>query len=387
MKRFIVLASACVFMAGCASVGETLDALNPFSKPASKQKPAPLPPLQPSVDMARLWQASLATSGEYVFTPAVVGDTVYAAARDGTLARFTAGRQVWRIAAGKVLSAGVGADEKRVVVATPKGELLAFHAEDGRLAWQAPVGAEILAAPALAGDLLVVRSSDSRIFAFDAREGRRLWTYQRSTPALAVRSAAGVVIGEKAVYVGFPGGKLVALAQGNGGPLWEATVALPRGTTELERIADVASEPVIADGQICAAAFQGRVACFDLDTGRQQWAREVSSLAGLAIGPRAVFVSDDKGVVHAFDRTNGASLWRQDKLARRQLTRPLVLGSRLAIADFEGILHLLSATDGALLARHASDGSAIRAAPQALPGPGALVVQTKNGALLALSVR
>lgn len=385
--RLIMLAGGALMLAGCSTISNTIDTLNPFSKAAPKVKPAELPSFKPTAEIARLWQAGIGTAGEYVFTPAVVGESVYVAARDGALARFDGGRQIWRINAGQVLSGGVGANEKLVVVGTPKGDVLAFHAGDGRAAWQTRASSEILAAPAVQGDLVAVRSGDARIFGFEVADGKRRWVYQRSTPALALRSNVGLTLADKAIYAGFPGGKLVAVARNNGAALWESAVALPRGTTELERIADVASDPVVAGANVCAVAYQGRVACFDPDNGRQLWARDVSSVAGLAIGSRGVYVTDDKSLVQAFDRNSGASLWKQDKLFMRGLTRPLVIGRRLAIADFQGHVHLLSDEDGALVARYATDGSAIVVAPHRLAFEESFVVQTKNGAVHALTLK
>lgn len=373
--------------AGCSTINSTLDTLNPFSRSAPKVKPAELSAIQPSAELKTLWQTGIGGAGEYVFVPAVVGESVYVAARDGTLARLDGGRQVWRIGAGQAISGGVGADGKLVVVGTAKGEVLAFHAADGRPAWQTRTSSEILAAPAVSGDLVAVRSGDARIFGFDAADGKRRWVYQRTTPALALRSNVGVTLTDKALYAGFPGGKLVAVALNNGAALWEATVALPRGTTELERIADVASDPVVDGRMVCAVAYQGRVACFDAVNGNQQWARDVSSTSGLDIGGRYLYVSDEKGAVQAFDRSSGASIWKQDKLFMRSLSRPLALGRRLAVADFQGVVHLLSEDDGAFVARQATDGSAIVAAPRRLSGDDSFVVQTKSGAVHALTIK
>lgn len=390
LGRSVALLSVVLLSAsGCSSigstVGSTIDTLNPFSRSAPKIKPAELVAIQPSAELKSLWQANIGAAGEFVFTPAVVGGSVYAAAKDGALARFDGGRQVWRISAGQPLSGGVGASDKLVVVGTAKGEVLAFNAADGSPAWQARTSSEILAAPVLAGDLVAVRSGDARIFGFEAADGKRRWVYQRSTPALALRSNVGVIIlADKALYAGFPGGKLVAVSLSNGAALWESTVALPRGSTELERIADVASDPVIAGNSICAVAYQGRVACFDSINGSQQWVRDVSSIAGLDIGSRYLYVSDEKGAVHAFDRNSGASIWKQDKLFMRNVTRPLAIGSRVAIADFQGVVHLLAAEDGAFAARFTTDGSAIQAAPRRLDADDSFVVQTANGAVHAL---
>jgi outer membrane protein assembly factor BamB len=380
---------AALALSACSTVTSTIDTLNPFSKSAPKIKPAELTAIQPSAELKSVWQYSIGSGGEFVFTPAVVGESIYVAARDGTLARLDGGRQVWRTSVGQVISGGVGADDKLVVVGTPKGEVLAFHVADGKPAWQTRTSSEILSAPAVSRNLVAVRSGDARIFGFDAADGKRRWVYQRTTPALALRSNVGVTMTDRAIYAGFPGGKLVAVALNNGAALWEATVALPRGATELERIADVASDPVVVGSTVCAVAYQGRVACFDATKGNQQWARDVSSIAGLDIGDRYLYVSDEKGAVHAFDRNSGASIWKQDKLLMRSLTRPLAvgrpLGSLVAVADFAGVVHLLSAEDGAFAARLTTDGSAIVAVPQRLGDT--FLVQTKNGALHALSAK
>ena len=209
--------------------------------------------------------------------------------------------------------------------------------------------------------------------------------YQRSTPALSLRSNVGVVMAGRVTLAGFPGGKLLAIANNNGAAVWEVTVALPKGSTELERVADVTSLPVPSGNTVCAAAFQGRVACFDAASGNTLWSRDMSSSAGLDVDSRHVYVTDDKGAVHALDRSSGASIWKQDKLAQRGLTRPLALGSHVAVADFQGVVNLLRREDGAFAARTTTDGSAVRAEPVRF-GQG-LMVQTVNGGLYALEVR
>ena len=380
--RWPLLVIGAALLSGACS---TVDKLNPFGSGTPQGQPAELAAIQSTAELKSLWQASIGSAGEFTFSPAVVGDSVYAAARDGAVARFDGGRQVWRIAAGQTIAGGVGSDGKLVVVGTPKGEVLAFDAATGRERWKARVSSEVLAAPAVADGLAIVRSGDSRIFGFDAVDGKRRWVYQRSTPSLSLRSNVGVVMAGNATLAGFPGGKLVAIANNNGAAVWEVTVALPRGATELERVADVTSSPVASGSTVCAAAYQGRVACFDAGSGNTVWSRDMSSSAGLDIDSRYVYVADDKGAVHALDRLSGASVWKQDKLSNRSLSRPLALGSGVAVADYQGVVHLLRREDGAFAARVTTDGSAVRAEPVRF-GSG-MLVQTANGRLHALEVR
>lgn len=338
-----------------------------------------LAPIQATAEFKSIWQANVGRAGEFVFSPAVVGDSVYAGARDGTLARFDGGRQVWRVGAGQTISGGVGSDGTVVVVGTPKGEVLAFDAATGREAWKARVSSEILAAPAVNDGLVVVRSGDSRIFAFDVADGKRRWVYQRSTPTLSLRSSVGVMPAGKFTLAGFPAGKLVAIANNNGAAVWEVTVALPKGATELERVADVTSSPAVSGTTICAAAFQGRVACFESSTGSTIWSRDMSSSVGLDLDSKYVYATDDKGAVHCLDRNTGASVWKQDKLGQRAVSRPLAIAGHVAVADYQGYVHLLRSEDGAFAARISTDGSAVRADPIRL-GNG-MLVQTANGSL------
>jgi outer membrane protein assembly factor BamB len=363
----------------------TVEKLNPFGSSAPKIQPAELSVIQPTAELKSLWQAGIGSAGEFTLSPAVVGDSVYAAARDGAVARFDSGRQVWRIATGQTISGGVGSDGKLVVVGTPKGEVLAFDAATGRETWKARVSSEVLAAPAVADGLAIVRSGDSRIFGFDAVDGKRRWVYQRSTPSLSLRSNVGVVLAGKVTLAGFPGGKLVAIANNNGAAFWEVTVALPKGATELERVADVTSSPVASGSTVCAAAYQGRVACFDAGSGNTVWSRDMSSSAGLDMDSRYVYVADDKGAVHALDRNSGASIWKQGKLSNRGLSRPVALGNGVAVADYQGVVHLLRREDGEFAARATTDGSAVRAEPVRF-GSG-MLLQTTNGGLHALEAR
>lgn len=371
-------------LAGLVGACSTMDKLNPFAGKSTKIKPAELVSFQPTVNIRTQWSASVGKSEEFTLTPAVVGDSVYVASKSGTLARYDKGNEVWRINVGQSISGGVGADRNVVAVGTSKGEVLTFLSADGAPKWQARVSSEVLAAPAVGQGLVIVRSGDSRVFAFEQADGKRRWVYQRSMPALTLRTNAGMLLAGSGILAGFPGGKLVAIATANGAALWEISIAQPKGATELERVADITSTPVIDVRNACAVAFQGRAACIDMSNGSNLWSREVSSSAGLDIDSKAVYVSDDKGTVQAFDRFTGASLWKQSGLANRGLSRPISLGNHIAVGDAQGYVHVLRRDDGAFAARISTDGSALAAEPQ--PTDNGFIVQTKNGGVYALTL-
>lgn len=384
-SRILGLAAIGVLLSGCSTISETMDSLNPFA--VSGPKMAELAPLQATADIQAHWVVNAGKAGNYIFTPAVAGNSVFAAGSDGTLVRLDGGVIIWRINTGQSLSAGVGSDGNIVVVGTSQGGVLAFAAADGKLLWQARVSSEVLAAPAVGNEGVAVKSGDNKVFLFDAANGSRKWVYQRATPPLSLRSAAMPVFADQYLFAGFPGGKLVALDLKNGAPAWEGTVALPKGTTELDRVADVVSAPVIDGRQVCAVAFQGRVACFDLGQGGLLiWARDFSSAAGLALDGRYLFLTDDKGVIHALDRNTGASLWKQDKLFNRRVSGPVVKRGLVAVGDAQGVVHFLSRDDGAFAARVKTDGTSVLTPPQAI-GTTAFLIQTSGGTVMAVDVQ
>jgi len=351
------------------------------------QKPAELVPIEPTAALKVLWQGRVDAAGKNVYYPEASGNTVYAVGAEGGVNGFdvASGKTVASFEAGQRVSGGVGIGNGLVLLGTPKGEVLAFD-RDGKPLWKTQLSSEILAPPQAQDGTVVVRSGDNRIFGLDAANGKQKWLYQRSTPALSVRTNAGLVIQRGGVFVGFPGGRLVALALGNGNIGWEGVVAMPRGTTELERVADITSLPVIDGQQACAAAFQGRVACFEVARGTLLWARDVSSVNGIGADARYLYVTDDKNAVLALDRASGASIWRQDKLVGRNVSAPLALGRHVVVGDLEGYVHLLSREDGSFAARIATDGRAIGAPPLALDAR-SFLVQTRDGGVFAITVQ
>jgi outer membrane protein assembly factor BamB len=377
----LMCAGAIVALAGCS----TLSSLNPFSsKPAPRNPPAALVDFKPTMTVRTAWSTSIGNAGTFVFSPAVTSDSVFVAAADGTIARIdgASGRPVWRINAGSSLTAGVGSDGATVAVVGEKGQLLAFDA-NGKLRWKAQASSEVLSAPAVGQGMVVVRSVDNRIAAYDADSGARRWVVQRTAPSLTLRTAPGILIVGSTAFVGLPGGRLLALAVTNGGPKWEVAVGDPRGATELERIADISGAPVLAGRDICAVAYQGRVACFDAVTGTPHWAKELSSDVGLGVDERFIYAADEHGVVTALSRENGTGTWRNNKLANRHLAAPVAVGRAVAIGDGQGYVHFLSREDGAFLARVETDGSPVISTAPLVDGKSA-IFQTQAGTVAAL---
>jgi outer membrane protein assembly factor BamB len=372
-------------LVACQTMGETFAGYYDAIFSSSKEKPAKLVNFTPNASVNVLWKERVGNSKPYVFSPALDDGALYAADAKGAVTAFGEnGRELWRNDTNRALSGGVGARSDYIMVGTRKGQVVVLDG-GGQVRWITQVSSEVLAPPQYADGVVVARSGDGRIYGLNAADGSRKWVYQRGTPALTVRSFAGALVSRGAVFAGYPGGKLVALNLQTGALGWEGTVAQPRGATELERVADVTSVPVLDGTLLCAVAYQGRIACFDAARGTPLWARDVSSFSGLAIGGTTVYVTDDRGAVIALDKNSGSSLWKQDKLTDRRVSGPLVYRNYVVVGDLEGIVHVINRDDGSFAARISTDGSAIVATPIALDN--AVLVQTRKGGLFAIDVQ
>ena len=344
--------------------------------------PTPLAPIDAKVTPTVVWRGAVGKSPALNLRPAIQAGRVYAADAQGNIAVFAEddGHLISRIETKKPIAGGLEvAEGGRILAGTLKGEALDVDAASGKIVWSAPVAGEVIAPPAVSRDVAVVRTADGRIFGFSLADGKRLWVYQRPTPSLLLRSPAGVLAIGRDVVAGYPNGKLIALDLEDGKLTWEVTVALPRGATELERIADVAGLPVIDGANICAAAYQGKVACFEISTRNVLWSREISTARSLANDEKNLYVVDDTDAVHALDKKSGSSVWKQDKLLYRSLTAPVVFDGKVVVGDVEGYLHVLSPDNGAIIGRLATDGTPIESLVAGLSG---LFVQTAGGAVL-----
>ena len=370
-RRVAAVALVLLFAAACGSKGP---------------KPAPLVDFKPLVSTHVDWTAQVGESGNYIFTPAVYDGSVFAASSAGELVRLDAatGKTLWRVNTRAPLSGGVGASENLVLVGSSKGVVLAYDLA-GKPLWQSTVSSEVLSAPQASGEFVVVRSGDNRIFGLDARDGSRRWEYQTVTPPLTLRANPGVAIIDNFVIAGMPAGKLVVLNIANGGVVWETVVASPKGDNELERITDIAGQPLVESGRVCAVTYQGRAACFETQKGSQVWGRPASSAGRLAADDLSVYLSEEAGSVVALEKKAGISVWKQDKLAHRGLSSPLAFGDYVVVGDFEGQVHFLKFEDGAFAARVATDGTGITAAPRTLGDR--VLVQTRGGGLYAISIK
>lgn len=373
MKRLLVLLCAAVAVAAC-------------SKEKNVEPPLELVKFPATLDIDRVWSTGLGGGDKVLrlgLAPAVDGERVYAAGHGGDVEAFAAasGRKLWAVDTKLPLSAGPGVAGALVIVASIEGDVLALDAATGARRWQAHVGGEVLGRPAGSATIVVVRTVSGKLVGLQAADGKEAWSYEQQVPRLSLRGSASPVVHGDTVLSGFDNGKVASLSLASGDLLWEAVVSPPHGRTELERLADIDSAVRVADKDVYAVGFQGRIAMLALDSGQIWWGRELSSHRGLDVDNDQLYVSTADGRVLAMRRRDGGDIWSQDGMLRRGLTGPAIDGDSVVVADFEGYVHWLDRATGHLAGRASTDGDRVSNTPVAAGG--LVFVQTDSGSLYA----
>lgn len=378
MSRYLAVGAAALLLTACGSSGK------------KELPPAELEKFTAEVQLERSWKRNIGSGQGKLYNtlmPALDGLSLYAADARGRVIAMDRddGSVIWRKRLKERTSGAVGAGGGRVMIGTLDGEVIVLDDTNGEELWRASVSSEVLAPPQTNGDVVVVQTQDDNLVGLDISNGERRWIYEASLPVLTVRGHSTPVVNIRQVFAGLASGRVVSLAADSGTVIWEERVAQPQGRSELERMVDIDGQLLLTDNALYVAAFQGNLAAIEPESGTVRWQHPASSHGGPGAGFGSVYISHANGAVEAFDQGRPRSLWRNESLLRRKLTAPVAFSSYVAVADFEGYVHLLAQTDGRLVGRVRVDRKGVRVPPIALGDT--LYVYGNSGNLVALKLR
>ncbi len=346
---------------------------------ADKPKPAPLETVVPKIAARQVWTTGIGRI-DFPLVPAVHDGVFHVAAGNGDVLALQAdsGAVLWRVNAGAALSAGVGSDGRYTSVVTRGNDVVTF--DSGREIWRKRVPSAVVTPPLVAGERVFVMGVDRAVHAFDAIDGRRLWVYTKPGDPLTLAQASVILPYRNNLLVA-QAQRLTALDPLRGTVLWEVPLASPRGSNEVERLADLIGPASRVGDRICARAFQSAVGCADASRGALLWSRNAGGAQAVASSAEYVFGGDASDRITAWRASTGDVVWQSEKLLYRGLSGALAVGPSVVFGDSEGYLHFLEASTGELQLRLATDGKPVVGAP-ALSGT-TLLVTTQAGGLFA----
>ena len=173
--------------------------------------------------------------------------------------------------------------------------------------------------------------------------------------------------------------------------LWSASAGKGEGR------AGVRQGPAIADGHVYAAAIEGGVRAFDLQTGNALWHYEPKKekdkpelllSGGPGAGEGLVVVGGLDGEVIALDASNGAEKWRA-KVTNEVIAAPVIGNGMVFVRSNDGRLTAFDAASGErrwFWSRELPSLS-VRGNDAPVLGPGYVFVGNDDGTVAALSIQ
>jgi outer membrane protein assembly factor BamB len=324
----------------------------------NSEPPATLTKIETAFPLRIDWRLDTRASSNnaaYRLQPLISGDRVYSIDTHGLVRgiELTRGRKIWRYKSELEPITGVGGTPQLLIVTSRDGEVAAYRETEDRLEplWSTNLGSEIRATPVVADDQVIVRSVDGRLRSLSATDGSQQWQVTGRVPALSLTGNSKPLVAGEMVFAGFDDGKLIAYDRKSGKVLWETTISLPSGRTEVERLIDLDGHFVLRDGVIYVVSFQGHLAAVQAVSGDILWSRKFSSFQAIAIDETALYLSSDDSDLWSIDRRTGSAFWKQDVLHARKITAPSIIRDKLVVADYQGYLHWFDKSDGKLLGR------------------------------------
>ncbi|SJM96282.1 outer membrane protein assembly factor BamB [Crenothrix polyspora] len=391
----------CLHLTACASDSETpvkdfFGGIGDYFHGGAdnSEPPTQLTDYTEEVKIDTLWDESIGVGADnqsLKLVPAIGFGKILAADKNGLVqARDLAtGKLIWEAEAQDSnekdvhFSGGPGIGAGTAILGSSDAEVIALNIETGATLWKSTVTSEVLSVPVIANGIVVVRTIDGAIVAFDEKTGKKRWHYEQNIPALSVRGVSAPIIVENKVICGYDSGKLIALRLEDGKYVWETSVAMPSGRSEVERLVDLDVDPVEEGGIVYVASYQGGISAISQANGEVTWRNpEISSHTGLSKDSQYLYLSDSEGDLLQIDQQSGRSLWKQKELHQRQLTAPAVYGSYVVVGDYDGYVHWLSNSDGRQLGRSHITSAAIDSKPLVVDN--VVYVYAKDGTLAAL---
>jgi|TARA_B110000503_G_C7099051_1_gene392965 outer membrane protein assembly factor BamB len=370
-----------------------------------------LKPIQVQFTPTEIWSADLGVGiGKFYskLRPAVAYDKVFAANRQGQVNAYdqATGKKVWSknfaiydekgLTSGVTnlwsngmsakIAGGISVAYETVFFGTENGEVVALDANTGEQKWITMVKGEVLASPAIDAGIVLVNTGSGFIFALNADDGKEVWSSESDVPPLSLRGTSSPAAVNGGAIRGTATGKLIVNILETGQTAWEQVISAATGVTELERIVDIDSEPLVAGGNVYVISYNGSVAAVELRTGRVIWKREYKSFRRLSLSGNTLYLVDVNSSIYALDSRNGVELWSQGALKGRLLTGVTPVGNYLVAGDKFGYLHWFDQADGNVVARLEVGGDdedeGIYHSP--VVDGNTLYTQTRDGKLVAI---
>ncbi|EET9023979.1 outer membrane protein assembly factor BamB [Escherichia coli] len=369
-----------------------------FNSEEDVVKMSPVPTVENQFTPTTAWSTSVGSGiGNFYSNlhPALADNVVYAADRAGLVKALNAddGKEIWSVSLAEkdgwfskepaLLSGGVTVSGGHVYIGSEKAQVYALNTSDGTVAWQTKVAGEALSRPVVSDGLVLIHTSNGQLQALNEADGAVKWTVNLDMPSLSLRGESAPATAFGAAVVGGDNGRVSAVLMEQGQMIWQQRISQATGSTEIDRLSDVDTTPVVVNGVVFALAYNGNLTALDLRSGQIMWKRELGSVNDFIVDGNRIYLVDQNDRVMALTIDGGVTLWAQSDLLHRLLTSPVLYNGNLVVGDSEGYLHWINVEDGRFVAQQKVDSSGFQTEPVAADGK--LLIQAKDGTVYSIT--
>lgn len=323
-----------------------------------------VPPVLVNKDIKAAWEQSIGEGSDtyhrLITHPVVHKDLVYSMDIQGHVEarKISDGTLVWEIETSpeeghsNTMGGGFAAEDDVLYITTSFGEVWCVEAHSGKRVWIKSLETPIRAAPTVFGGRIYVVTVNNEIYALEAKTGDELWDYAGIIEPNSLLGGSAPAACPQAVIVTLTSGEIYCLSPESGHLLWSDTMTPSLRIDTVSSIAHIRARPIIENNVVYVASHGGRIAAYELTTGKKIWAKEIGALRTPALGGDFLFVITTNDDLVCILKSTGQVRWASSLPRKRESEEvitwagPIVVNDQLVIVSTNEQMAFVNVQDG-----------------------------------------
>jgi len=303
-------------------------------------------------------------------TPIIAENNIYALGSDGILTAFSLQNRntLWQndffpnstkkgffsSFSSQFLSGGLSYSEGVIYATAGLAEIIAVNAADGTLLWSTKLSSPSRATPLKTdSNLVIVQTADNKTFALDSKTGTITWNHIGIGEEISSLRTSAPIASEDIVIVQYTSGELYALSIKTGEELWTESLASPIDAIVTDsHLHTVITSPTIDGQTVMAYGHDGVIGVFDIKTGKPIWKKQLGIDKQFWVGGDLLYAISIDKELSAINKSDGRVKWvidlksMENPEGRTDWTSPIVVNSKVTVANSVGLLYFFDMTHG-----------------------------------------
>lgn len=325
-----------------------------------------MPPVLANKDVKKAWDQSIGegsdTHHRLITHPVVNNGLVYSMDINGHVEarKIEDGSLAWEIETSpeeghsNAMGGGFAADGNALYITTSFGDVWCVEAQSGKSIWTKNLETPIRAAPTVFAGRIYVVTVNNEIYALEAKTGDELWDYAGIIEPSSLLGGSAPAACPQAVVVALTSGEIYCLSPESGRMLWSDTMTPALRIDTVSSIAHIRARPIIEDNTVYIASHGGRIAAYEISTGKKIWTKEIGVLRTPVLSGDFLFVITTNDDLVCMLKSTGQVRWAASLPRKRESEEvitwagPIVVNNQLVIVSTNEQMAFVNVKDGTI---------------------------------------